>query len=144
MPLCFYCMKDPFYCTIEAFKPVFWSHFLVSHQLLLNFLLLFLHSFSFCIIINMVITEEMKYAMNEKKPDFVPDLPTCLLSLSSGCLYRNNNIAQHIIIDVSEFTVPHGKGDHIGGAVYFPVVPVNNLDLFIIDKKNTKFCFAAI
>lgn len=92
----------------------------------------------------MIITEKVKYSMNEKESDFIPDLPAGFISLSPGRLDRNNYIAQHSIINVGKFTLPHGKGYHISGAVYFPVVPVNNFYLFIIDKKNTKFCFAAI
>ncbi len=84
----------------------------------------------------MLISEQVEEAVNEEQIQFLLKGVPGFLRLPLRSLDGNDNISEHRVFGVGEFSLALGKGEHIGGPVFFSPDPVQFPDLAVIEEQE--------
>lgn len=96
----------------------------------------YLHLEGFFFIFFMVVSHEMKNAVNEELVKTFRHGGTCNFTFPGSGIHRNNHITQHAGAEFSKSTFPQGKGNHIGGAFAVEVGLVEFGDMGVVHNED--------
>ena len=87
----------------------------------------------------MLITDQVKEAMDHEKEDRFHVIKAKSGRLAPGCIHGDNEVAEKLGVEDRKFSFLHWKGNDVGRAVPMKILPVQLSNPGIIDEQDGEF-----
>ncbi len=84
----------------------------------------------------MVVSEEVKNTVQQQKHQFMLERNPSFLRIFGSSFGADHHIAEQLRLYAAAFTFLHRKGDDIGGAIPFQIIPVDLLNFVVVDDQQ--------
>ena len=87
----------------------------------------------------MVIADEMKDAVDHKQDEHFLIVETESIGLTLRCFYGDDQVSEHMGVQTRKLLCFHGEGKDIGRFIPMQVLPIQLLNLRVVDEDDAEF-----